>query len=192
VKRRRTDGVRHLQDVLDRCEVDDETGCWHWLGAMSTKRNGSRTPHVDVAPGVIGPHRVSTSGARVAWLLSGRKVAKGQNVWRTCGCSDCCNPQHGKAGTKAEEGAWFAASGLLKGHPHRAAAGKRAAAGRVVPPEKVARVLELVESGAPVAQIVADVGLHKGTISRIRNNRHASQRPPIISGASVFAWRPAA
>jgi len=191
MKPKRTDGVRHLQDILDRCTVDEDTDCWHWQGAMSRRRNGAVCPHVALAPGVVGKDRVSTSASRAAYILSGRK-AEGLKVWRTCGCLDCCNPQHMKAGTKAEEGAWLAAAGVLRGHPHRSAAGKRAASRRTVPPEKVARVLELIKGGVPVERIAEDVSLHKATISRIRNGRHISQRAPTISNASVFAWRPAA
>lgn len=185
-------GVRDLQGILDRCILNAETGCWHWTGAMSVRDGKYRTPHVQLGAGVIGPQKVSTTATKAAWLLSGRKLQNGHGVWRTCGHDDCCNPQHMLAGTRKDRGKWQRQSGHMRGDPVRAATAKRAAKKRVVPAEKVSMVLELVERGASANDICAAVGLHYGTVSKIRNGKHVSQQAPTVGVASVFAWRPAA
>jgi len=78
--------VRTLPDLLARCEVCEDTGCWEWLGCMSNK---GKTPSVRLGGN-------SAKNARgVARLLSGKKLLKGYRTIAGKDCSDrCINPAH--------------------------------------------------------------------------------------------------
>jgi len=78
--------VRTLPDLLARCEVCEDTGCWEWLGCMSNK---GKTPSVRLGEN-------SAKNARgVARVLSGKKLFKGYRTIAGKNCSDrCINPAH--------------------------------------------------------------------------------------------------
>ena len=183
-------GIYALDDIRNRCAVDDDTGCWHWRLAMrsSGASNGSRslTPSVSIPAGVLGGKRRTLSVARVVWLMQGKTLRSGWVVWRTCTSEDCCAPEHLKAGTKADEGAWMRADGRRRGSAHRLAVNARNVAGQAVPADKVQAVAEQINAGRLYRDIAADVGLHKSTISKIANGKHYRQRPRGARGSSVF------
>ena len=78
--------VRTLPDLLARCEVCEDTGCWEWLGCMSNK---GKTPSVRLG----GNSAKNARGA--ARLLSGKKLLKGYRTIAGEGCSvRCINPAH--------------------------------------------------------------------------------------------------
>lgn len=181
-------GVYALADIRDRCRVDEITGCWHWALAsrVGGRQSGSLTPSVCVPAGVIGDKRRVLSVGRLVWLMGGKPLTAGQVVWRTCGHEDCCAPTHLMAGTKAEEGAWWRASGRRRGNPLRAAVNARNVASQAVPAETVQIVVEQLQAGVYQRDISAATGVHKATISKIANGRHYHQRPRGVRGASVF------
>lgn len=183
-------GIYALDDIRNRCAVDDDTGCWHWRLAM--RSNGastgckSLTPSVSIPAGVLGDKRRTLSVARVVWLMQGKALRNGWVVWRTCTSGDCCAPEHLQAGTKADEGAWMRADGRRRGSAHRLAVNARNVAGQAVPADKVQAVAEQINAGRLYRDIAADVGLHKSTISKIANGKHYRQRPRGARGSSVF------
>lgn len=183
-------GIYSLADISARCRIDDDTGCWHWRLAMRSNgaSNGSRslTPSVSVPAGVLGDKRRTLSVARVVWLMQGKTMRNGWVVWRTCLSDDCCAPEHLKAGTKADEGAWMRASGHRRGSAHRLAVNARNVAGQAASADKVQAVAEQINAGRLYRDIAADVGLHKSTISKIANGKHYRQRPRGARGSSVF------
>jgi hypothetical protein len=184
-------GVYGLEDIRQRCHVDDVTGCWEWALAISEggKPHSSRTPRVCLPSGVMEGGGRSMSVARASWLMSGRKIRPGCGVWRTC-CNDACvAPGHLKSGTKVEEGAWMAASGHRRGKPWRAAVNRRTNAACQAVPVDVVRAIEVrLRAGELHREISADTGIHKATISKIARGRHMHQRGGgLVRGASVFA-----
>ena len=183
-------GIYSLADISARCRIDDDTGCWHWRLAMRANgaSNGSKslTPSVSVPAGVLGDKRRTLSVARVVWLMQGKTLRPGWVVWRTCTSEDCCAPEHLKAGTKADEGAWMRASGRRRGVAHRLVVNSRNVASQAVPAEKVREVAEQINAGRLYRDIAADLGVHKATISKIANGKHYHQRAKGARGSSVF------
>lgn len=191
--KRQGKGVRTLEDIRLRCRIDEETKCWHWSMAISDggKKRSSRTPRVSVYESVVDSNasddrRVTVSVGRVAWVQSGRKLPCGWVVWRTCPNDDCCAPHHLKAGTKAEEGAWMAASGRRRGDPRRAAINLRnVAAAQAVSLETVRAIEVQIAEGRMQRDISAEFGVHVATISKISTGKHLHQRGGV-RGASIF------
>ncbi len=189
-RRKRSDGVRSLEDIRSRCVIDDETGCWLWRGAMSKRRNGRGQPTGRVwLPGVDGG--VIETAARAAWLLSGRRIASGNVVWRSlCTDSTCINPEHGKSGTRPAMHAAFVADGRLRGDPRRAAANTKNFARQFLPVETVRKAEAMFAAGVMQKTVRAELGISAGVAARIRKGLHpncaSAQR--VVPAASVFAW----
>ncbi len=181
-------GVYCLDDIKARCRIDPVTGCWHWAWGCTTSGVGAgiRMPAINVPPGVMGPKRMTITGARAAWLMSGRKLSAGMVVWRTCRHDDCVCPAHLRAGTKAEEGAWLAAQGVLRDDPVRRAMNIKACAAQAVPVETVSRIEALLAAGKSQWAIRKETGVNPSTISKIASGRHIHQRPVGARGSSVF------
>lgn len=182
-------GVYTLDDIRERCRVDDVSGCWHWAMAISDGgyAGGSRTPRVSMPPGVISPGYRTISVPRVVWLMGGRPLRPGWVVWRTCDHDDCCAPPHLRAGTKAAEGAWRSANGYLRGNPQRAAINTRnVARSQAIPAAVVREIEQRLAAGQRQADVEAALGVHVATISKIANGRHLHQRA-TVRAASVFS-----
>lgn len=188
-------GVRTLDCIRRRCRECDETGCWIWLGACSMRGQYTPMPNVHIPPGVFGDKRMQTAAPRAAWLLAGKKLSKGQVVYRDhCLNSLCCNPDHGRAGTLGEMHARYAASGKHKGRPERRAVNLRNRMSLVTPVERVREVEAMHAQGLSQKTIVEATGLDSTTVRMIQRGRHPHSAAGCgaVRGSSVFAWRPAA
>lgn len=167
-------GIRTLADLLDRCRVDEETGCWLWAGAMS-----KGVPRIWSS--LLGK---TVTGGRLAWQLAhGEEPPTGMTVYRDQLCAArCVNPEHLKEGTKAESGAALRASGKLRGDPRRAAQclrnGMRQSKGS---PQLRALILA---SDEPATHLAPKLGLSHTTISLVRQGK----RWAGLAGSSVFSW----
>lgn len=187
-RRKRADGVRTIRDIKARCRIDDITGCWHWSMAMThAGKRSSRTPTVNVPAGLLGNStRKTLAVARLSWLLSGKPLPAGHVVWRCCVNDECCAPHHLRAGTKADEGAWMAASGHRRGNPARAAVNvSNVEKTQALPTATVRNVEQALTAGQLQTEISAKFGVSLSTISRIANGKHLHQRHGVAN-ASVF------
>ena len=174
---KRLHGVHTLQALKMRCVCDDETGCWRWRGAVA---GGRHTGGVVWLP-LEG--RVTTT-MRAAWLLGRGKLPEKHTVWRTCRSSDCCNPAHMRAGTKAQWGEWQRMSGHLRGRPERKSINRRikVESGQThLTMEIAAWVRESPQTGREVAHAIAAT---EQTVSKIRTRKTWAP----MAAASVFAW----
>lgn len=99
----RSRGLRSLQDIKDRCQIDGD--CWLWMGAMT----GSRMPFF----WVVSAGKTMSGGRGLFTLLNGREPPKGLVYYRTCGQGTCLNPEHRKLGTRKQ---------MAKLHPNKASA----------------------------------------------------------------------
>jgi hypothetical protein len=175
-------GISSMEDVRQRCRIDDETGCWHWSGAANTSAYGGRTPTLWVFDSLRGEFRAMTGPIAVLELTGRRSVLGVKMGWRTCQCGDCLNPDHIMGGSKKDHGRWLAANDLLKGNPARIAANRRSGRARSVADEGiVALVRSSTKSGVELA---AELGIAPQRISAIRTGRTWNDRP--VAGASVF------
>lgn len=175
----RNGGVRTLEDLEERCRVDEDTECWHWLGAKNSHQTGM----------VYLPELRSTKTVvSAALILSGRKPGRGQIGFITCGSPDCCNPAHVKRGTRAEWGAFIAAAKRFHGSPKRVAAHAALCRKRRSLTDEQAREIRMSEE--PGVVLAQRYGVSPKIISRVR--RGENYRDQLAANASVFNWRPAA
>jgi hypothetical protein len=171
-------GIYCLEDLRQRCVIDKESGCWRWGLSMNKAGNGAIVPRVSIPAGALCEHRVSSmSGGKAAWLLSGRRLLGKRVVWRTCGCRECVNPAHLMSGTKAQEGAWIARTGALKGSvARRIACIRNVARTQALPPAKVSAIAEEMAAGMLQRDICARHGISLATASAISQGKHLHQR----------------
>ena len=180
-------GVRTLEGLRLRCRIDEDSGCWHWMGATQTKITsmGGKVQEPRIFNAAMG---CTTTISRTAWALSGKPVPKAErwNVWHTCRNPLCGNPEHMRAGTKVQWGEWVRREGYMRGRPERTIINSRTAqtTGRArLSAEQVALVKSSQETGKALA---VKLGVSETTISRCR--RGETYKP--LPCSSVFSWRP--
>ena len=180
--KKKTNGITGLQDLLDRCRVDELTGCQVYP---------ARTAWVPA--GMLGNAVAKSMAAqRVAWLLAGGKLRADQDVARlraTC-CGRCITPAHHVALTRAEVGALSRRDGRLRGHVPTMVRNARIAAMNATPRDVVARVEAMLAAGATGMDASRASGLSKTLVSRIKAGRHphcSARSVPVVPVASVFA-----
>lgn len=173
-------GLTTVEDVKQRCIVDDFTGCWHWKGGARSDPKGRRIPQLWVFDTLRKEFRCM-SGPLAILELEGTRTPEMQRGWRVCLCSDCLNPAHILGGTVKEWGNWLRNHGYWKGQPARIAAGRKNARARSdVTPE----IIELAKAAPTGRAAAAALGITESHASKIRLGRiWADGTAP---GASVF------
>lgn len=181
-----TSAIRDLQGILDRCKVDDITGCWVWAGPYS----GGKwpVPMAHVPSGVFAETRLTMSAYKVGWLLSGRKIREGNVVYRKCLNAKCVNPQHCATGTQAEMHGFISATGKNKGLAHRSAVNRQNASKQALPVETVREIEQMLEADVMVKTIAEQFGITKDTIRSIKRGQHVHARnaQKVARNASIF------
>jgi hypothetical protein len=164
-------GIRTIDDLKDRCRVDEESGCWLW--GASTSEGYPRL--------WIGPKCMT--GGRAAWLLSGREIGDKRSVYHVRRCSSICvNPEHLACGTKAEAGAVLRELGYLRGHAKRAIVNTKN--GRTKSKFSPELRQWIMESQQPATVLGPQLGLAHQTVSLIRQGRRWRSG---ASGSSIFS-----
>jgi hypothetical protein len=177
--------VTCLLDVIDRCHVDEDTGCWRWGLALAC---GGRVPTVRVGAGIVAGTPAGMHPARrIAWTMAGRPLRDGWIVFQAPCCADlrCIAPDHSEAGPEGLRGLQQRRSGRLRGDPARRAVAVRAALSRAVPVEVVREIEAQLATGRPQREIAAAFGCNRDTVSKINCRRHPHQLGGM-RGASVF------
>lgn len=175
-------GIHTLEDLRQRCEVEEESGCWLWHGAS---RRGQAYVHF-VRPDTGA--RAAGQGRRVALLLAGKPAGPKQIAYARACCpnENCCNPDHAQAGSKAAWGKALAASGKVKGLPTKFAGARKVwdKRGRRITP---AMVQEIRHSDLSDTHVAAKVGISRYAVWAVRRGLiHRGNAP----AASVFTWKP--
>lgn len=166
-------GIRTVEDLRQRCRVDEDTGCWQYGKA-------TRSHH---APGVriaaLGNGMVSI-GTAIAFLTTGERPRKGIYWHVTCTTKHCANPAHRKAGTRRSQmqHANYKPSALTLA---RISSTKRAASS--LTQEDIAAIRS---SNDTLVVLAERYGVSLSHISRIRLNQ--AWRQTAAPAASVFAW----
>lgn len=176
-------GIRTVDDLKQRCAVDQETGCWHWRMAMC-----DGVPRVHYCHPQTGA-RLTGKGRRAALILERREaLPAGHVAWakKCCASADCCNPDHAQSGTKKKWGKWLTASGRVKNLPSKCAGARRAwdTRGRKITPEDVALIRSSDKSSREIA---AEIGCSQYAAWSIRRK---ACRNEGMQNSSVWEWRP--
>lgn len=96
---RKGSGIHEMQDVINRCDVDEFSGCWVWKMAVSVGKGGFLTPNA----------RIDGRARPVAgwvWQQVHGAYEPGSIVWRKCRNHRCVNPDHLKCGSRVDFGRW--------------------------------------------------------------------------------------
>lgn len=154
-----------------RSVVDEETGCWVFQG-------GRTKPQLWFPPLQA---RANLAQA-ISWLKSGgQKAPKGVHYWPTCRDFRCCNPEHRRKGTRSD---YMRVAIVSRPPEQRAQIARTKRAASVVSDEQCE---EIRRSKEPLRVLSARYGISISHASRIRMGE---LRKPLVSGASVFSWRP--
>jgi hypothetical protein len=179
-------GIRTVEDIRQRCRIDQITDCWIW--SLAHRDNGGA--YMSVIHPVTG-HASSMHGRRAALLLlTGSDLPAGMYCYAGPDCRhfDCCNPAHATYGTRVEYGAWQRDSGQLKGKVARVKSARiTAMAQRKLTPEQVQVIRGSRVSDAKLAAVY---GVCRKTINNVRNGSRYRNDAPAFTASSVFAWRP--
>lgn len=105
-------GIRSIDDLRERCDVDPVTRCWIWRGCVDE----TGYPRIHAFDPERGEKR-SMAGARAAWCIAhGEAPLPGYYVYRSCGHRKCLNPVHlRQVKDRAEAGKLIEARGSAKG-----------------------------------------------------------------------------
>lgn len=167
----RKDGIHTMDDLIERCRLDDFTGCLVWEGPVHRGSGAVWIPQ-------LGQARSVTSAFG---LLNGEKLKAGQVWYAACGNVLCI--AHRKRGTNSD--AMRAVRPTLDPQ-HRAritlAARKRFGKYNA---ELASEIRSSTDSHKAAA---VRTGLNESTISKIRNGVMWVE---TTASSSVFNWRPA-
>lgn len=136
------------------------SGCWEWQKARFHWGHG--------AIGIDGKTR---KAHRVAYEVFVGPIPKGMQVLHACDNPPCCNPDHLRLGTHADNMAEMAARG-------RAATGTRNHFGRTAyrgvenaRSKLTEDAVRLIRAGVPTKEIMSRFGVAKATVSHVRVGR---------------------
>lgn len=162
-------GVYTVADLLDRCRVDEVTGCWH-LGAVPRSTHTIRCPQLGRNVGL---------GVLVCVLRTGKAPAPGV-VWHTtCGTRNCANPAHRRAGNRQSQ---MLAAQVRPSVETVARIARTKRARSALSDEQVAEIRRSTDRCADLAE---RYGISLTYVSHIRRGR---SRRELAVPASVFSW----
>lgn len=181
----RLDGIATLEDLRQRCVIDEDTGCWH-LRTARGRMLPQDSRHVIWVFG-IG----HTTATRASWLLAhpGRMLHNGRVCYRSCDSYDCVAPAHVVSGSRKAWGAHMARSGKAV----TAAKSKANQQGRrstwKLTPELKQWLLESPQTGIDVAHAL---GITQGRANAIRAKERAVLNARPATSVFDFGTRTAA
>lgn len=181
----RLDGIASLEDLRQRCVIDDETGCWH----LRTAR-GKALPRGERH--VLWLHGIGHATAtRAAWLLSrpGQTLRAGWICFRRCESYDCVAPEHISAAGRKAWGKHMSASGKSSTPAKLAAVARLPKVFQKLTPELKAWLLESSQSGSEAAHAL---GITQGRANAIRAVHRKAQAARPAASVFDFAMRSAA
>ena len=90
--RRKEEMTTSISSIADRCEMEPNSGCWLWRGALAG-RDGHQYATMKLHRKMVKVHRV------VHELHSGAALKEGEVVCHRCDTPSCVNPSHLFRGT---------------------------------------------------------------------------------------------
>jgi hypothetical protein len=172
-------GIRDEQSLMDRCRVDEDTGCWRW--ALSCCQG---SPHLQlILPD--GTKRVMRGRRAALIIATGKDIPPGVRAFPKpeCHWHDCVRPSHTQGGTASEASKAASARGAFDTIPHRANLHAIQQRKRKLTPEQQRQVAE------GTGCVKADAARFGISLSRVRTLRRGDTRQQLRP-RSAFEWRP--
>lgn len=166
----RNDGMRDLEAMRMRCEVD-ESGCWIYRGAYGKAAKPAvylpGHPQASGNPGVYTPQRA-------AYLLSGKRLPSGHIVFqRSMDCAaGCCNPEHLMSGNRSLMLRYTMRKPEVLHSTARRAQYEKLRLKRAYPVEMVRAAQDHLAAGVHPVDIAKLVGMSETTVRVIRDGKH--------------------
>jgi len=172
-------GVRNLQDLQNRCKVDEDCNCWVWRGYMF---NG-KTPMVRFDGMARNARRVAVE------MLDGKPLRPGYRVVQGSKCdAGCINPAHAKRLNPTEYLKHLNRTSAMNGPAHHAARTSAQRARSKVRSIEHARELRLrVLAGEDKEAVAASYNISVAHLHKIMRGENWSEasRP---AQSNVFSW----
>lgn len=164
-------GVRNIDDIKDRCRIDDITGCWNWaLGCDGNGRPSVWLPALQTR---------TSMGVAICVLTTGERPPPGV-VWHvTCRNMLCANPAHRKVGNRSTQ---MLAAKIKRTPVQRARMSASRRGGSKLTPEQHQ---EIAYSTMKLSEITERYGISRTYACVLRAGY--IHRPPVTPGSSVFA-----
>lgn len=173
---RKRSAVWTVDDLRDRCWVDEVTKCWHWRGGHTSYGAPSLwIPAID---------RAGTIGAALCVLTQGRRLREGETWHSVCGTRHCGNPAHNISGTAAT-------SADELDRKQSAATRARISETRRKRSKVTEQHISEIRASKEYAKVLAPrYGISESYVNKLRAG---DRRLPCDAApnASVFNWRPA-
>jgi hypothetical protein len=173
-------GIRTLDHVRDRCDINEVTECWVWARAYNTtpeKKSMTPTAWFPAEQRVV-------SVPRIVAVLSGKRLERGWRCYNVCSTPGCVNPEHLATGNGRMWGAYMARSGRMQTVSAKAARIRQGATKVKITDEQV---MEIMASDEVASVLAKRYNVAKATICKIKRGERKMRLSP---GASIFAWRP--
>lgn len=153
-----------LERIKGSCHIDEITGCWIWMGALSA----GRYPRVHAANLSKGGVMQVQTGARAVWQAStGKPIPQGHRVYHaSCTNERCICPAHLACGPTTEWGKALSKQGKWKGQAKRISANRAIGRKRsVVSLDALRDIQASDETGRAMA---LRLGLNESVVSKAR------------------------
>lgn len=167
--------IRTIEDIKNRCVVDEITGCWNWRGGMSQGGNGA-TPIPAARFHVYG--RPCTVSVILHWLVKGKDMPAGMTFAPSCENPRCANPDHRKLRVR----------GSVSMPPDPLRIAKITLTQRSKSRLSDADIDDIRYGGLSAKEAAEK---HNVDTSFVYGVRRGIRRKPLVgTSASVFSWRP--
>lgn len=168
-----------ISDLRERSRVDALTGCWHYLGSLSS----DGVPRIHTLDYELSEKRVM-SGPKAVWNIAHCCAPHpGWLAFRRCVTADCVNPVHvDQAASRKDIGRHIRLSGLRKGKAVESCRQNlvkaRDAAGIVPTADHIVLAIRAAAASITSRSMAREFGIAEQTVSRIRrgqSHRHLLQ-----------------
>ena len=139
-------------DLTDRIKIDEDTGCWVWLGAKTQRGYGQIGRKIEGKQTIIMAHRASYAAFKGV-------IPTGINVCHECDNPPCINPDHLFLGTQADN----LQDAAHKGRIERGSQKHNA----VLIEGQVLKIKHALANGVSQAQLAQDYSVSPNVIFRI-------------------------
>lgn len=135
-------------------KVRKTLGCWIWIGSRTSRNYGN-----------FAVYRKPEQAHRIAWSLTHNRWAGNLVIRHTCDVTYCCNPDHLRAGSYADN-SQDRERRNRSNHAHGARHGRTKFT--------KTQILEIRKSKVRTGLLAKQYRVHRTSIQRIRNGRNWS------------------